>query len=414
MRTKALCVLLASAATMLPGLAAAEGPYAGLIIGPNFARDQVLSDASGDVGSLGYDFGTLSTVGLGWATMSGFRPELEFAFRSNDVEDEGTTAFAPKGEQHANAGMANLWYDFGSPRFAPKLRPYIGGGFGLVKLDYRHLGGGASNDNSITDTTEAWQAGVGAAYDYSRRIALTFGYRYFEAREGQFGSLQSDHRSDGIAAGVRWSFGRPIWLAKAQPVVDVAQRDTAEAAAFETIVLKPVNFKFDRADFTDPAQQTLDGLAKELAQYPELRVLIEGHTDAIGTDTYNQGLAMRRANAVRDYLAKAGVDPSRLEVQAMGEEIPEETNRTPDGRAANRRAELYPLETPKTVRIRVEDENPATKGAAEDPADPGPGSPGAKAAPQADAAAMEANEPADAGQPAEQPAVATEPEPTPK
>ena len=400
MRTRALCVLLASAATLLPGLAAAEGPYAGLIVGPNFARDQVLSDANGEVGSLGYDFGTLSTVGLGWATMSGFRPELEFAFRSNDVEDEGTTAFAPQGEQHANAGMANLWYDFGSPSFAPKLRPYIGGGYGLVKLDYRHLGGGASNDNSITDTTSAWQAGVGAAYDYSRRIAITFGYRYFEADDGQFGSLQSNHRSDGVAAGVRWSFGRPVWLAKAQPQVEVAQRETAEAAAFETIVLKPVNFKFDRADFTDPAQQTLDSLAKELAQYPELRVLIEGHTDAIGTDAYNQGLAMRRANAVRDYLSKAGVDASRMEVQAMGEEIPEETNRTPDGRAANRRAELYPLETPRTVRIRVEDENPATRDAAEDPADSKPA--------KADAAAMEA------GEPAESPAVDTQPEPTPK
>lgn len=393
MRTTALCVLLASAATALPGLAAAEGPYAGLIVGPNFARDQALSDAGGQVGTLGYEYGTLSTLGLGWAFMSGFRPELEFAFRSNDVEDEGTTAFAPQGEQHVNAGMANLWYDFGSPNFAPKLRPYIGGGYGIAKLDYRHLGGAPSNDNSITDTADAWQAGIGAAYDYSRRIALTFGYRYFEARNGEFGSLAATHKSDSVSAGFRWSFGRPIWLAKAQPQAEVAQRQTAEVAAFETIVLKPVNFKFDRADFTDPARQTLDGLAQELARHPELRVLIEGHTDAIGTDDYNQGLAMRRANAVRDYLAKAGIDPSRMEVQALGEEIPEETNRTPDGRAANRRAELYPLETPKTVRIRVEDENPATKGAAEDPADPGPGSPNAKASPQADAAAMEAGEP---------------------
>lgn len=380
------CLVLAASAAVLPQFAAAEGPYAGLILGPNFARDQVLTNSGGQVGTLGYEGGTLSTLGLGWGFMNGWRPELEFAFRSNDVGDDGTTAFAPQGEQHANSGMANLWYDFRSPGFAPKLRPYLGGGYGLAKLDYRHMGGAPSNDNSITDTTEAWQAGIGAAYDYSRRVAITFGYRYFEAADGRFGSLAATHKSDGVAAGIRWSFGRPIWLAKAPaPQPQVAQRETTDVAAFETIVLKPVNFRFDRADFTEPAQQTLDGLARELAQYPGLRVLIEGHTDAIGSDRYNDSLAMRRANAVRDYLTKAGIDPSRLEVQGMGEEVPDETNRTPDGRAANRRAELYPLETPATIRIRVEDENPAARDAAQDPADAAPA--------KADAAAMEAGEP---------------------
>jgi OOP family OmpA-OmpF porin len=69
-------------------------------------------------------------------------------------------------------------------------------------------------------------------------------------------------------------------------------------------------------------------------------VAIEGHTDWIGTDAYNQGLSERRANAVMNYLVDHGVAASRLSTTGYGESRPIASNQTREGRALNRRVEL--------------------------------------------------------------------------
>ncbi|MBI4409132.1 MAG: OmpA family protein [Gemmatimonadetes bacterium] len=89
---------------------------------------------------------------------------------------------------------------------------------------------------------------------------------------------------------------------------------------------------------------TLRDIAAMLAQHPELRLLIEGHTDNVGQASANQKLSETRAAAVRGHLiGELGVTPERLESKGFGAAKPVDTNNTPEGRQNNRRVELVKL-----------------------------------------------------------------------
>jgi outer membrane protein OmpA-like peptidoglycan-associated protein len=81
-------------------------------------------------------------------------------------------------------------------------------------------------------------------------------------------------------------------------------------------------------------------LAGILLIMPELNLRIEGHTDATGSDEYNQRLSERRASAVRDFLAAQGVDMNRMVAVGYGEYRPVADNDTREGRQKNRRVEI--------------------------------------------------------------------------
>jgi len=74
-----------------------------------------------------------------------------------------------------------------------------------------------------------------------------------------------------------------------------------------------------------------------------LRLAIIGHTDDTGTEAENDVLSLRRAQAVKNYLMKQGIDGTRLETRAMGSRAPMASNESPSGRALNRRTELLVL-----------------------------------------------------------------------
>lgn len=100
----------------------------------------------------------------------------------------------------------------------------------------------------------------------------------------------------------------------------IRPKDEEEPQAAPEVNLPIVNFEFDSAQLTAQARRVLDQLAIAL-QSDELggsRIVIEGHTDAVGSETYNRDLSERRAQAVRDYLADREVDPTRLTVVGKG------------------------------------------------------------------------------------------------
>ncbi len=107
----------------------------------------------------------------------------------------------------------------------------------------------------------------------------------------------------------------------------------------EKIVLRGVNFDFDKSNIRPDAAVILDEAVRILGSSGP-SVSVEGHTDAIGTDAYNQGLSERRANSVKTYLVEHGVDGSRLSTAGYGESRPIASNQTREGRALNRRVEL--------------------------------------------------------------------------
>jgi OOP family OmpA-OmpF porin len=108
------------------------------------------------------------------------------------------------------------------------------------------------------------------------------------------------------------------------------------------IVLRGVNFAFDSAEIDTSSAVVLDVVAETLNGCPNVAVRVEGHTDSIGTDAYNQGLSQRRAESVRNYLIGRGVSASRLSAVGYGESQPVASNDTDEGRALNRRVELKP------------------------------------------------------------------------
>ena len=112
----------------------------------------------------------------------------------------------------------------------------------------------------------------------------------------------------------------------------------------ERIVLRGVNFDFDKSEIRPDAAVILDEAVSILSGKPDVQVRVAGHTDHTGPDAYNQGLSERRAASVVKYLTEHGIAASRLSSVGYGESRPIATNETREGRALNRRVELEVLE----------------------------------------------------------------------
>ena len=108
----------------------------------------------------------------------------------------------------------------------------------------------------------------------------------------------------------------------------------------EKIVFRNFNFGFDKYKITDEMVPALTEAASMLDEYPNLKVMVGGHTDSSGSEAYNQGLSERRAKSVADWLAANGVAPERLQVKGYGELNPKYDNKTKEGRKLNRRVEI--------------------------------------------------------------------------
>jgi outer membrane protein OmpA-like peptidoglycan-associated protein len=113
-------------------------------------------------------------------------------------------------------------------------------------------------------------------------------------------------------------------------------------AAKKKIILRGVNFDFDKATLQPQGKPILDEAAKILKENPSINVQVQGHTDAIGSVEYNLRLSDRRAATVKNYLVSQGVAASRLTTKGFGKANPVATNDTAEGRAQNRRVELVP------------------------------------------------------------------------
>lgn len=106
-------------------------------------------------------------------------------------------------------------------------------------------------------------------------------------------------------------------------------------------VSSEASFGFDRAELRPEFKPTLNKVAGVLRDDPNVRISIIGFTDSIGTEEYNQRLSMRRAQATADYLVSQGVSQSQILVRGLGEAEPRASNDTAEGRAQNRRVEIY-------------------------------------------------------------------------
>jgi outer membrane protein OmpA-like peptidoglycan-associated protein len=124
---------------------------------------------------------------------------------------------------------------------------------------------------------------------------------------------------------------------KDQLNIILSTRDTARGLI---VSMSDVLFDFNQATLKQDAKERLAKVSGILLAYPTLHLSVEGYTDSIGTDDYNQKLSERRAGAVRDYLTSNGIASGNVQAQGFGKANPVASNDTNAGRQQNRRVEM--------------------------------------------------------------------------
>lgn len=201
--------------------------------------------------------------------------------------------------------------------------PYLSSGIGNARFSLE-----SGERNSETDLSLA----IGTRYLLNPKWSLRAEARYFNELSDNYGDTL-------VSFGVSYSFGRigaPSKQATATQVVTPAVIPASPA------IPQPgewtIRFAFNSAELTDPNHDSLGQVAHWLKTTTGSVVLIEGHTDSIGTNSYNLQLSQRRVKAVEKRLVEAyGVEPRRLRTAWQGEAKPVADNATAEGRSQNRR-----------------------------------------------------------------------------
>jgi outer membrane protein OmpA-like peptidoglycan-associated protein len=217
-----------------------------------------------------------------------------------------------------------------------------GGGYSGLSGRLKHTSGGVS-------------AGGGLDVYLTDHLALSFWGRWNRAFQAprpttlvyqapnQQGPADAQWAGGGL--GLMYRFKGPVAPPPPPPPPPVAAAPPPPPEK-KKIVLRGVNFDFDKANIRPDAQPILDEAISTLKEYQQITLSVDGYTDSIGTEAYNQKLSMRRAKSVADYLAKGGIDGTRMTEKGFGESQPVASNDTAEGRAQNRRVELKILQGP--------------------------------------------------------------------
>jgi OOP family OmpA-OmpF porin len=278
-----------------------------------------------------------------------------------DFDADRSPAETPSWPASFEGSISGLSFDL-MRVFARESRfsPYLLGGLGMQRSDYEGLQG---------DDNVAASLGLGAMWDIYRNGD---GSRTLQLRPEvrTRWDMQSGNTLNDTLAQVGLSFGwgapRPLPAPAAEPApppppppppapVKCADGDndgvcdaddkcpgTAAGVKVDSVGCPleqrlKLKFDFDSAELRPESITELERLVKFMGQVPFATALIEGHTDSVGADAYNQSLSDRRAKAVFDYLTSRGVDPARLKSLGKGESEPVADNQTAEGRQENRR-----------------------------------------------------------------------------
>lgn len=128
----------------------------------------------------------------------------------------------------------------------------------------------------------------------------------------------------------------PLVVSKPIPVAEAPTR----SFVFDS---RTLDFELNQSSLLPGADETLSAVVTFLESFPQVSVLITGHTCSLGTSEYNQQLSERRAEQVADYLEGRGIENERLVVAARGDSEPLSSNLTEMGRPLNRRVEVVQL-----------------------------------------------------------------------
>ena len=280
---------------------------------PDPAGGGVLSNATFSVDT---GWAVMATVGHGFA--NNFRVELEVGYRNNH------TTLPTEAELEEWSAMVNVLYDI---PLTERLSLSVGAGAGA---DFANLNIGVLSFDE-DQWSFAYQGIAGLNYSLSDRLDLFANYRYFRVSEPEFegravfagpapGSL--DAQFDDIVKhtatiGLRYHFGAPAAEPMVAPPPPPPPSEPA-AAPKEFIVF----FGHNKSNLTPEAMDVIKQAAAAAKQYGSSTVTVVGHADRSGSPKYNQGLSLRRANAVKGALVGEGIAGGSISVSGKGESDP--------------------------------------------------------------------------------------------
>lgn len=314
-----------------------QGLYVAGGAGANWLQDETVKSSFNGVG-LGAgkfrsnDPGVIGLGSVGWGFGNGLRAELEGSYRNNQFSQlRSGVATGAGGREQKYGPMVNVFYDFGAYNtigMIPPVMPYVGLGAGYQFATWSGVEAnnpsGSINAAYKTQGSFAYQAIAGMAFNIAAvpGLAMTAEYRFMGMTGnrnygatvnpgGQTIGLKTNEQYNNAGLiGVRYTFGvRPV------PVAAAPAPAPAPAPARSYLVF----FDWDKSNLTDRARQIIRDAADNSRKVTYTRLEVNGYTDTSGTPQYNQGLSVRRAQAVAAELVRDGVAKESISVSGFGD-----------------------------------------------------------------------------------------------
>jgi outer membrane protein OmpA-like peptidoglycan-associated protein len=195
------------------------------------------------------------------------------------------------------------------------------------------IGCATTGTSTTTRTTKRDKTAKGAAIGAAAGAAI--------------GVLRGEREADEIlahtAAGAAIGAGVGAYMDAQEEKFGHIPGTTVERVSDDVLLIhfdSDVLFPIDSARLAPDARGSLDEMARVLNEYPKSAVVVQGYTDATGTEEHNQDLSERRAQAVKNYLVLRGVDEERMTALGFGESSPIASNSSESGRQRNRRVDI--------------------------------------------------------------------------
>ena len=278
----------------------------------------------------------------------GAQGQMQFAFQPTDDDHRG---FKSHGIDQSEKNLTSVFglmvgprlaipvWDVRSPKFIKGLEIYVTGQGGLIQ----------GMSGRMDKSSGGYSVGGGIDFYISDHWAVSVFGRWNEAFQSprpitlpappvQSPGEQGPHNAEWATAGVgiKYDFRNP----PEPPELVCPECVCPKCPVTRKILLRSINFDFDKAGVRPDAQPILDEAVRVVKEQDgEFNVVLEGHTDNIGTVSYNQMLSEERAENVRQYFINHGVPADKIRSVGFGETQPVADNSTPEGRARNRRVD---------------------------------------------------------------------------
>ena len=317
-----------------------NGPYVSLGLGADYMMKMSAHGSSPAFNNsqLKGTWGVAGVVSGGWGFGNGFRAELELNERYQQPDFTSFPAASGSADVNSYGVMANGFYDFDIGM--PWIYPYVGAGAGY---EFTSLSSAAAHNGTAPETTASLnsttrggfgaQGMIGASFPIQAvpGLSITAEYRFMGVFNDEFfGASESGAGAAGThtefklgpqyhqaaLVGIRYAFGAPP---PPPPAPAPAPRMAAAPAPARTYL---VFFDWDKSDLTARAKQIISEAAQASTHVATTKIQVSGHADTSGTPQYNQGLSMRRAQAVGAELVRDGVAQNIIMIQAFGDTRP--------------------------------------------------------------------------------------------